>query len=488
MQLTFPLRVRRNDVTEIDAWDAVETAAKIRSGTISAHECVQAAIDRCLARNPDLNAVIHERFERALEDAVSSELPDGPFRGVPIVVKDLDGPLAGEPFHAGMRFLRDLNFVESDDSYIFRQLKRAGFVIIGKTSTPELGLLGATESDAYGVTRNPWDLQRTPGGSSGGTAAAVAAGIVPLGHGGDGGGSIRLPASMCGLVGLKPSRGRVSMGPLEAENWAGMVSRHVLTRTVRDSAHVLDILSQDIKTDDPYTAPPPVHPFAETDDPKGLRIAVLDVDPTGEIPVDPECAAATERTVSLLEEMGHTVVAGHPKAMEEDALSRLISPIVATWVTYDLEYWGDRMGREITEDDVELHTWGWVEIAKRTPGSVYISAVEQLHAWSRRCKSWWEDFDVLLTPTIAVPPPPAGSVKAASTRESPWSGNAPLTVFTLPFNVTGQPAISLPMHMTGGGVPIGVQLVAAPNREDLLLALSAQIERAVDWPLQFATA
>ncbi|MCX7621985.1 MAG: amidase, partial [Acidimicrobiales bacterium] len=244
---------------EFAALDAVAQAELVRTGQVKPVELVDAAIARIEQHNPTLNAVIHPRFERAREEAEQART-DAPLAGVPMVVKDLDGFLAGEPFHAGMRALKEQGFIAPHDSYLMTKFKQAGLIIVGKTNTPELGLLPTTEPEAYGPTRNPWDVSRSTGGSSGGSAAAVAARLVPLGHAGDGGGSIRIPASECGLVGLLPSRGRHSLGPEAGESWGGLVRRLVVTRSVRDAATLLDVV-QGPMPGDPYTAPPPVRPY-----------------------------------------------------------------------------------------------------------------------------------------------------------------------------------------------------------------------------------
>src|SRR4051794_8814923 len=262
-------------IDDLAVLDATAQAALIRDGQASPRELVDAALARIDAVNPRLHAVIHRRDDRARAEADAGP-PDGPLRGVPIVVKDLDGSLAGEPLHLGNRMLRDLAHVADHDSYLFARLRAAGCVVVGKTNTPELGLLPTTESHAYPPARNPWDVTRSPGGSSGGSAAAVASGMVPVAHAGDGGGSIRIPASACGLFGLKPSRGRISLGPDDGEAWAGLVARHVVTRTVRDSAAILDVL-EGYMTGDPYAAAPPSRPFLDEVGaaPGTLRVGVL---------------------------------------------------------------------------------------------------------------------------------------------------------------------------------------------------------------------
>ncbi|MDQ1380413.1 MAG: amidase [Actinomycetota bacterium] len=307
-------------MTDLSVLDATAQAELVRTGDASAAELVDGAIERIEKVNGELNAVIHPLYERA-RSAVHSGLPSGPFTGVPIVVKDLDGTLAGAPYHAGNKGLKAANYVATVTSYIFERLERAGFVIVGKTNTPEFGLMPTTEPQAYGPTHNPWNTAHSPGGSSGGSAAAVASGMVPVGHAGDGGGSIRVPASMCGLFGLKPTRGRVSLGPAEHEAWAGLVVRHVVTRSVRDSAAVLDVL-QGYATGDWYTAPPPERSYVDEvgAQPGKLKVGVRTGAPLGLAPVDPECIAAVDATVALLESLGHTVVEATPAALDEGGL------------------------------------------------------------------------------------------------------------------------------------------------------------------------
>ncbi|MET1002355.1 MAG: amidase, partial [Acidimicrobiia bacterium] len=306
--------------TELSRLDATAQAELVRRGDASPTELVDAAIARVEKLNGELNAVTHPLFDRA-RTAANGPLPDGPFRGVPIVVKDLDGTLAGAPYHAGNRALQAAGYVATRTCYLFEKLEHAGFVIIGKTNTPEFGLLPVAEPQAYGPTRNPWNAQHTSGGSSGGSAAAVASGMVPVGHAGDGGGSIRIPSSMCGLFGLKPSRGRVSLGPDESEHWAGLVVRHVVSRSVRDSAAVLDVL-EGYMPGDFYTAPPPTRAYAIEvgEDPGRLRIGLRTEATGGLAATDPECVTAVEDAARLLESLGHTVEVASPAALDEASL------------------------------------------------------------------------------------------------------------------------------------------------------------------------
>src|SRR5204863_6073157 len=272
-------------------------------------------------------------------EAAAGELADGPFRGVPFLLKDLIAHSAGDPFHEGMRFLRDLGWTEGEDTELVSRFRRAGFVICGKTTTPELGILATTEPEAYGPTHNPWDASRSPGGSSGGSAAAVAAGMVPAAHANDGGGSIRIPASACGLVGLKPTRGRTSLGPDAGESWAGAVTEHVGTRSVRDTAALLDAVAGPMPGD-PYFAPPPARPFAAEvgRDPGRLRIGVLARVPGDAFGLHPDCAAAARDTARLLESLGHVVEESHPAALDDPEVGQRFTLVVAAWLARDLDY------------------------------------------------------------------------------------------------------------------------------------------------------
>lgn len=467
-------------MTELHDLDATAQAELVAKGDVKAVELVEHAIARIERLNPQLNAVIHPLFDKAL-DAASAE-PKGPFGGVPMVVKDLDGHTAGDPFHCGMRFLKELGWTEPDDSYSHAKLREAGFVFVGKTNCPELGLIPTTEPESYGPTHNPWKRGYSPGGSSGGTAAAVASRMVAVGTAGDGGGSIRIPASECGLVGLKPSRGRVSLGPDQGEAWHGLVVRGALARTVRDAAAVLDVMAGDMPGD-PYSAPKPNRPFAEEvgADPGALKIGVRTTAFGDMTPTDPGCAAAAQKTARLLEELGHHVEEASPDELDAADLSAHAVTIIASWTRYELDAWGAKTGKQITESDVESGTWTFAELAAGVTAPQYLAAMEALHAAARRSASWWSDFDVLLTPTIAEPPPPHGQWVAPP--DNPLQGlmkSSAIVNLVAPFNITGQPAISVPSDWTDG-LPIGVQLVGAYGREDLLIRLAAQIEQAAPW-------
>jgi len=469
---------------EFAALDATAQAELVQRREVSPRDLVEAAITRLERLNPALNAVSHPCLERARKRAARLEPGSGPFAGVPLVMKDIGGSEAGEPYHAGMRFLRDQAFVESEDSYVAQRLQAAGFVSLGRTNTPELGLLPTTECDAHGPTRNPYNLDHSAGGSSGGSAAAVASGIVAVAHASDGGGSIRIPASSCGLVGLKPTRGRVSFGPSHGERWSGLSTEFALTRSVRDCAALLDVLAGPMPGD-PYTAPPPRTPFRDAlgAQPSGLRIGVLRRAPRNE-PLDPECRTAVDRMARTLEDLGHKLEEACPPALDEGEAGVHWLVIAACNTALTLARCGERAGRDVTQSDVEPLTWALAERGRLFPAYEWLRSLEFIHAYGRRLRSFWDraGFDLLLTPTTAAPPPPLGHVR--STDDDPLRAltrAAPFGIYTLPFNLSGQPAISLPIHHTPGGLPVGAHLCADFGREDLLLGVAAQVEEARPW-------
>lgn len=452
--------------------DATAQAQLVRAGRVTPHELVEDAIAGIEERNAALNAVIHPLFEKAREQ-VARGLPDGSFRGVPIVLKDLVCASAGDPYHCGMRVLRDAEWTEAEDSASAERLRAAGFVFVGRTNTPELGLMPTTEPEAYGPTRNPWNPDHSTGGSSGGSAAAVADGMVPVAHATDGGGSIRIPASECGLVGLKPSRGRTSgrtVGPA-----AGILGvEHVLTRSVRDSAAILDVLA----------SAKPARPFAAEvgTDPGRIRVGLMRTTPGGQVPLHDECSAAAEATAKLLEELGHHVDEAYPSPLDE--LEHIIhfGALTGADTIALLDHWSAQIGRPIEQDDVEPNTWMIAEIGRAITAEQLATTLAWMGEYERRVVTWWDDYDVLLTPTLPEPPPRLGDL--TGTPENPLAGGlrgGMIAAFTPVFNTTGQPAISLPLHWNDAGLPIGVQLIAAPGREDLLIRIGSQIEHATPW-------
>ncbi len=464
--------------------DACALAELVRDGKASPTELVDEAIERIEKINPELNAVIRPRFDAARREA-AGVLPDGPMRGVPIVLKDLMCYMAGEPIHEGMRVLKEAHYVAPHDQELARRLLAAGFVVVGRTNTPELGIVPTTEPAAYGPTRNPWDTTRSTGGSSGGSAAAVASGMVSVGHAGDGGGSIRIPASACGLVGLKPSRARVPSGPEWGDVFAGLVCELAVTRTVRDTAAVLDAVAGPAPGD-PYAAPTPARPFSEEvgADPGRLRIGVQSEAFGTTVVTHPDCVVATEAAAALLESLGHVVESTHVDALDAPEFVEAFLLVWAAGIGADVDhYWAEKLGRPIGQDEVEPLTWTLVEAARAANASDFLDAHRKLQAISRRVAQWYEGgFDLLLTPTLAEPPPLLGEFD--SPPENPLHGllrAAALVPFTPPFNVSGQPAISLPLHWNEEGLPIGVQLVAPYGREDVLLRVAAQVEEAAPW-------
>lgn len=469
---------------DLSKLDAVGQADLVQRGEVSPLELVDAAISRIEKANPALNAVIHTRFDEARR-AAGGDLPDGPFRGVPFLLKDLDAPLAGAPFHAGMRLLKDRGYVAPQSAHYTEKIESAGFVIVGKTNTPELGLTVTTEPESYGPSRNPWNTDHSTGGSSGGSGAAVAARMVPVAHAADGGGSIRIPASECGLVGLKPSRGRVSLGPQYGEYWSGMVANHVVSWSVRDTAHVLDCVAGAMPGD-PYAAPEAAGPYRDQvgADAGQLRVGLWSDFPGGVGQVHHECAKAVAITGRLLEGCGHRVEVSHPAVLDrfdEQALG--FAGIVSAWVASALAEWGRALGTEVGPSDVEPATWSLAEDGRKQTAGDLVDHLKWLGRYTREVASWWSDYDVLVTPTIAVPPPPIGWLGGGE-GEDPSVGMTrilSLIPYTPPFNLTGQPAVSLPLHWTADGLPVGVQLVASLGREDLLIRLAAQLEAASPW-------
>ena len=462
--------------------DATAQAELIRKKEVKAKELVDLAIAAVERVNPQINAVIHPRFERARNEADSRN--SGPFAGVPLVVKDLNCQIQGEPYHLGTRFLKNRKFVATEDSYLYERFCRAGFVTIGRTNTPEFGSTITTEPLAYGPARNPWNIEHSTGGSSGGSAATVAAGCVAVAHANDGGGSIRIPASECGLVGLKPSKGRVSLGPAIGESWIGGVVEGCVTRSVRDTAAVMDAISG-YESGDPNTPPPPARPYAAEVGAKveKLRVGLLSgpLLPGGlNHPDANESVAATGR---LLESLGHDVELAHPAALNEAEFGDMFLAIVIAHIANDVAALEKAFGVTLTADDIEPGNHLLAQFGNATNVVAYLSAVSWMHAWTRRVVSWWlprdesPAFDILVTPTLAGPPPKIGELSGDDSTEKIRE----IMQYTAQFNMTGQPAISLPLHTSKTGLPMGVQFVAAPYREDLLLRLASQIETAVPW-------
>ena len=480
-------------------YDALGLAELVRTGQVSAGELLDEALARTAAINPRINAVIHLMEARARQ-AIAAGLPEGPFRGVPFLIKDLLAAYAGEPLRCGSRLFRE--FVPQQDEEITRRYRAAGLVIFGKTNTPELGLTNVTEPELFGPTRNPWNLERTPGGSSGGSAAAVAARIVPAANGSDGGGSIRTPASNCGLVGLKVSRGRVPFGPQGPDPWWGFDSLHALSRTVRDSAALLDATAGDY----PQALtrlPAPERPYLEETrrDPGRMRIA-FSFDPGLGRSLHAENRRALEATTAVLERLGHEVVEVHLPLPAEAFLDGYVS-LVAADVAATLRRAASLVGREATSDDVELATWILAKLGEAQSAADAASALCSMQLFSRSWLGWSSAFDALLTPTVGVPPLPIGAyalstlqrqgvkLLAALPAGALLSQRSKLTEafaqvfeaapYTMVANVTGQPSLSLPLHWTDDGLPMGMLFTARIGDEATLFRLAAQLEGALPW-------
>ena len=470
------------DASDLPNLDATAQADLVRSGETSPEELVEASIRNIEELNPKLNAVIHELFEEGLE-AARGDIPDGPFKGVPFLLKDLGAAFAGQPYHLGMKLLKEADFRAPVDTYLAQRFRDAGFITIGKTNLPELGILPTTEPDAYGPSRNPWNTEHSTGGSSGGSGAAVASGMVPIAHANDGGGSIRIPASMNGLVGLKPTRQRISQGPILGDVMSGLTIELVVSRSVRDTAAVLEAVHGSAPGD-PYVADPPIRPYTQEleEEPKNLRIGIwteslIDDDP------DPEVVAATRDAAKELEALGHSV-----EELDISAFSAM--PLVDTfkvrWAAGQastLKQLGMVVGRPVTKDDVEPLTWALAEKGNSDSAGDYLSAIGLHQMMSRMMAGFHEGgFDLVLSPTLGEPPPPLGTFDDSGPDPFAAFHRAFLTAaFTAPINATGQPAISLPLHWTDDGLPVGVQFIAPTGREDILISLAAQLERAKPW-------
>jgi amidase len=463
---------------DYERYDGLGLAELVRKRAVTAKELLVAAVERIEARNPAVNAVVNRMYDRA-EAAIAAGLPEGPFTGVPYLLKDLGVYYTGTVTSAGSAFFRDA--VADHDSEIVARMKRAGLVIMGKTNTSEFGLSPSAEPKLFGPTRNPWNPERTAGGSSGGAAAAVASGMLPAAHGTDGGGSIRIPASCCGLFGLKPTRARTPMGPDLGENWSGSSVGHAVTHSVRDSAALLDATAGP-DVGDPYWAPPPSRPFlAEAGaDPGRLRIAVATKPWTGH-PVDRECLDAVAQAAKLCADLGHHLEEASP-AIDEELHSQARRIIRAANTRATLEARGKRLGREVRPEDVETITWLTAEIARNLTAADYACAIRDAHQIGRVVGRFFTQYDVLLTPTMCHPPPKLGLLgMSGSDPDVYWKAHPRAVAFTALFNTAGNPAMSVPLHWSADGLPIGVQFAAGFGEEATLIRLASQLEAALPW-------
>jgi amidase len=460
---------------------AIELASMVRSGEVSARELVETSLERIEELNPALNAFVDIDTERALATADAIAPGDErPFAGVPTAIKN-NRPVAGLRLTYGCR-LMEQNMCDYDHN-ITHRLKQAGFVIVGTTTLPEYGILPTSEARIFGPTRNPWDLGRTPGGSSGGAAAAVASGMLPVAHGNDGGGSVRIPAACCGLVGLKPSRGRISAAPELGDSSLGIDG--MLTRTVADTAAILDVLAG-YETGDATWAPAPPESFALSADrvPGPLRIAATTTPPIPDVPVDPMCIRAVWDAADLLRSLGHQVEEVEPP-WQVDGLQALFGAVFSNQIALSIAYSGMVAGRGvggISADDMEPMSWAIYSMVQKMNAIEGLGAIVQLQAFARRLISFLAPYDVLLTPALAERPLPLGTLDTAAPEPmSTFTRSGHFTPFTPVFNASGQPGISVPLFQGEDGLPLGVQLVGRPAGEGQLLALAAQLEGARPW-------
>jgi amidase len=457
---------------------ASELAQMVRSGELSARELVEVSLARIEQENPRLNAFVEVDAERAL--AAADEIGPGderPFAGVPIAIKN-NRPVNGLRLTYGCSLMAE--HVADYDHNVVRRLKDAGFIVVGSTTLPEYGILPTSEARLFGPTRNPWDLERTPGGSSGGAAAAVAAGLVPVAHGNDGGGSIRIPAACCGLVGLKPSRGRISAAPELGDSSLGIDG--VLTRTVAETAAILDVLAG-YEPGDATWAPPPAEPFAVAAgrEPGRLRIAATTLSPVADAVVDPVCAAAVSEAAGLLRSLGHEVEEVDPP-WQLDGVTELFGAVFSMHISLSIAYSGMVAGREPTAEDMEPMSWAIYSMIGQLNAVQGMGAAVQLQAFTRQLVAFLEPYDVLLTPALAERPLPLGTLDTAAPDPlSTFTRSGLFTPFTPVFNASGQPGISLPLYQGQDGLPLGVQLVGRPAGEAALLALATQLETAQPW-------
>ena len=483
--------------SEYDKYDGLGLAELVRKKEVKPSELVEQAISQIEKINPQLNAVIHKMYDLAWEAAVGN-LPEGPFRGVPFLLKDLMAAYAGVPMRTGSRFLQ--GYVPDHDSEMVKRFKAAGVIVIGKTNTPEFGLLTVTESDLFGASNNPWNLTRTTGGSSGGSAAAVAACMVPMAHGSDGAGSIRIPASCCGVFGLKPTRGRNPLGPDRGESWQGLACEHVLTRSVRDSAAMLDATAgPDVGA--PYYAATPPRPFLSEvgADPGRLRIAFTSKSLIPGV-VHGDCVKGLSATVELCQSLGHEVMEATPE-VDGRAFARAFMTVVCGETRASIEGAERLLGRKASFKDFEPGTWAIGLLGRQITAAEFSKAIRLLHRNARQIGHFFEEYDVLLTPTLSKPPVVTGALQPKGVEalelkllgrlnaggliktfvglerfaRFPFNPHAPLS------NVTGQPAMSVPLHWNDEGLPIGMQFVGRFSDEATLFRLASQLEEARPW-------
>ncbi len=462
---------------EYAQYDALGLAELVAQRQVTPLELAEEAIARIEKHNPTLNAIVRPLYDYGR--AIAAAPGDGPFRGVPFLLKDILGNVAGVPTQSGARFLVDLPSLQ-DDTLVTR-FKAAGLVPLAKTNVPEFGLLPTTEGVLYGAAHNPWNPRYSTGGSSGGSGAAVAAGIVPMAHANDGGGSIRIPASCCGLVGLKPSRARNPLGPMLGDIMSGLICEHVVSRTVRDTAALLDCTAGP-EPGDPYMVAPPARPFAEEarTAPGRLRIAFSTTNALG-AKLHPECVAAVEATARLCEELGHVVEEAAPP-IDQNQMTQSFLALWCAGLAMQIEAIAMMTGREIRSADFEGLTWSLYELGKQVTGAQYLLALAMTQMTGRAVGQFHERYDAWLTTTLGAPPIALGTIDIE--ERDVMAAFAPIidyVPFTALQNATGQPAISLPLHWSADGLPVGVMFSAKLGDEATLLRLAGQLEQARPW-------
>ncbi|NIQ37241.1 MAG: amidase [Proteobacteria bacterium] len=467
--------------SDIAFLDATAQAELIRKREVTPIELVEGAVERIERLNPTLNAVVTPMYDAARATA-TGKLPDGPFAGVPFLLKDLLASYAGVRLTSGSTLLE--NYVPDHDSELVVRLKKAGLVILGKTNTPEFGILPTTEPHLFGPSRNPWNTERTTGGSSGGSASAVAAGLVPMAHANDGGGSIRIPASCCGVFGLKPTRARNPLGPDMGDIMGGLVVEHAVTRSVRDSAALLDTTAGP-DLGDPYWAPPPERPFFQEvgENPGRLRIAFTTEAGTG-VPVHPDCISAVQSAVTLCEDLGHELIEGAPE-LDTTVMFQAFATLWSAGCAAFLDHIALETGQNPTSEQVEPLTWALYEMGRKHTASDCLLALAALQKGARDVAGFFQDHDVWLTPTLAEPPVPLGTFD--SPPDNPLQGfyrAAAFVPFTPICNITGQPAMSVPLFWNAEGLPIGSHFVGRFGDEATLFRLAAQLEEARPWTIR----
>jgi len=463
---------------EYDDYDAIGLAELVAKNEVSAGELLDEAIARTERINPKINAVTHKHYDEA-RAAIDAGLPDGPFKGVPFLLKDLHLLLAGTVTTYGCALFE--NFKADHDATLTERYKAAGLVIFGKTNTPEFGLTVTTEPRLFGPTRNPWNLDHSPGGSSGGASAAVAAGILPIANASDGGGSIRIPAATTGTFGMKPTRGRTPMGPDRGEGWAGQSISHAISRSVRDNAAMLDATSG-TAPGDPYEVAPPARPFAEdaAHDPKPLRIAKWTKRADGTDP-DPEVVKSVEDAAHLCEKLGHHVEEATVDIDPTD-MGRAQISLIAANIALTVDTRLAALGRELQQGDLEVATRAMAEIGRAISGPDYVRATLFMHQLGRKFAALHETYDVYLTPTLGMPPLPLGAIDMMSEDTTAYTTLLrSYCPYTGMFNMTGQPSMSVPLYWTERGLPIGTMFTGRFGDEATLFQLAGQLERARPW-------